>query len=116
MAKRTSVVRIRVTAEERDAIIDAAEAIGLGLCSFARMATVKAAGRKPTKPPRRKPNIYVRALAGWTAQLGWLGNNLNQCTRVLNGGGSVDPDVLAGIRAELAQLREVIVAFDREAE
>ncbi|MEH2509483.1 hypothetical protein V1291_000837 [Nitrobacteraceae bacterium AZCC 1564] len=116
MSKRTSVIRIRVTPEEHAAIISAAETIGLGPCSFARMSAVKAAGRKPAKPPRRRPDAYAQALAGWTAQLGWLGNNLNQCARVLNSGGSVERAMLAGIRAELAQLREVVVAFDREAE
>jgi hypothetical protein len=116
MSNRTSVIRIRVTADEHAAIIAAAQAIGLGPCSFARMTTVKAAGRKPAKPPRRKSDAYAQALAGWTAQLGWLGNNLNQCARILNGGGSVEPAALAGIRTELQQLREVILAFDRAAE
>ncbi len=116
MSKRTAVIRIRVTADERAAIIAAAEAIGLGPCSYARMTTVKAAGRKPAKPPRRKPDAYAHALASWTAQLGWVGNNLNQCARVLNGGGSIEPPALAAIQAELQQLREIILAFDQAAE
>ena len=105
-----------MTADERAAIAAAAQAIGLGPCSFARMSAVKAAGRKPAKPPRRKPDAYVQALAAWTAQLGWLGNNLNQCARILNSGGSVEPAALAGIRAELQQLRAIILAFDPVAE
>jgi hypothetical protein len=116
MSNRTSVIRIRVTDDERAAIVAVAQAIGLGPCSFARMTTVKAAGRKPAKPPRRKPDAYAHALAGWTAQLGWLGNNLNQCARILNNGGSVEPATFDSIRAELAQLREIILAFDPAAE
>jgi hypothetical protein len=110
--KRTDAVRIRLTPEERAAIATAGEAVGLGLCSFARMAAVKAAGRKPAKPPRKKPDGHQRALAQWTEQLGRIGNNLNQCARALNGGGSCEPSVLAEIRTELQALREAVLAYN----
>jgi hypothetical protein len=116
MSKRTANVRIRLTPDERAAIIAAGAALGLGLSSFARMAAVKAAGRKPAKPPRRKPDEHQRALAQWTAQLGLLGNNLNQCTRVLNSGGSPEVSVLAEIRTELQALREAVLAYNSAAE
>jgi hypothetical protein len=114
--KRTDAVRIRLTPEERVAISAAGEAVGLGLCSFARMAAVKAAGRKPAKPPRKKPDHHQRTLAQWTEQLGRIGNNLHQCARVLNGGGSCEPSVLTEIRTELQALREAVLAYNSAAE
>jgi len=114
--KRTDAVRIRLTPEERVAIAAAGEAVGLGLCSFARMAAVKAAGRKPAKPPRKKPNDHQRALAQWTEQLGRIGNNLNQCARALNAGDAREPSVLTEIRTELQELREAVLAYNSAAE
>jgi hypothetical protein len=116
MSKRTANVRIRLTPDERGAVIAAGAALGLGLSSFARMATVKAAGRKPAKPPRRKPDEHQRALAQWTGQLGKIGNLLNQATRALNNGDSPELAVLAAIRAELQALRETVLAFDAATE
>ena len=116
MSRRTSVVRIRVTDEERAAIDVAAKSIGLGPCSFARMTVVKAAGLKAAKPPRRKADAYAQALAGWTAQLGWIGNNLNQCARALNSGGNIESSELASILSELQQLRETVLSFDPAAD
>jgi hypothetical protein len=116
MSKRTANVRIRLTPDERAAVIAAGAALGLGLSSFARMAAVKAAGRKPAKPPRRKPDGYQRALAQWTAQLGRIGNLLNQATRALNTGDSPELPILAAIRAELQALREIVLSFDSAAE
>jgi hypothetical protein len=113
---RTSILKFRLAEEERSAVIAAGVDLGLGPSSFARMATLKAAGRKPAAPPRRKPTVHAQALAQWTAALGRIGNNLNQCARILNSGGSVEPAALAGIRAELQQLREIVLAFDPGAE
>ncbi|MDA9452327.1 hypothetical protein XI01_37370 [Bradyrhizobium sp. CCBAU 21360] len=80
------------------------------------MAALKAAGRKPAPPPRRRPNGYEQALAAWTAQLGRIGNNVNQCARVLNSGGSIDRSELSGIEEALRALREAVLAFDRDAQ
>ncbi|WP_431017242.1 plasmid mobilization relaxosome protein MobC [Bradyrhizobium pachyrhizi] len=113
MKHRTSILKIRLNHEERLALVTAGERVGVGPSTFARMAAVSAAGRKPAKPPRRKPDAYRQALAGWTAQLGWIGNNLNQCARVLNGGGSVESSALASIQAELQRLREIVLAYDQ---
>jgi len=116
MSKRTENVRIRLTPDERAAVVAAGAALGLGLSSFARMAVVKASGRKPAKPPRRKPDEHQRALAQWTAELARVGNNLNQAARALNKGHSPELSVLATIRAELQALRETVLAFDSAAE
>ena len=116
MSRRTANVRIRLTPDERAAVIAAGAGLGLGLSSFARMATVKAAGRKPAKPPRRKPDSYQRALAEWTAQLARIGSNLNQAARALNKGNSPELSLLEAIRAELQALRETVLAFDSATE
>ena len=116
MSNRTSKLKICLTDEEHLALVDASARLSVGPSTFARMAAVKAAGRKPAPPPRRKPNGYEQALAAWTAQLGRIGNNVNQCARCLNSGGSIDRSELSGIEAELRGLREAILAFDRAKE
>jgi hypothetical protein len=112
---RTTALRIRLTEAERTTITNSAEAIGLGVCSFARMAAVKAAGLKPSNPPRQKPGVYARALAEWTTALARIGNNLNQCARIANSGGELEYTALADIHTELQKLREIVLSFDPEA-
>lgn len=80
------------------------------------MATVKAAGLKPSDPPRRKPSAYARALAGWTTALARIGNNLNQCARIANSGGELEYTALVDIQTELQRLREIVLSFDPELE
>lgn len=107
---RTAAVRIRLTSEEHAAITAAGQAIGLGLCSFARMAVVKAAKLKPP-PPRRRPDSHAMALAQWTTELNRLGSNLNQLARDHNSRLRVDPVRLDSLRSEVRELREAVLRF-----
>jgi hypothetical protein len=116
MSNRTSKLKICLNDEERRALVDAGARLSVGPSTFARMAALRAAGRKPAPPPRRKPNGYEQALAAWTAQLSWIGSNVNQCARCLNSGGSIDRSELSGIEAQLRALRETILAFDQARE
>lgn len=111
---RTKALRIRLTPEEHDAIAAAGEMLGLGICTFARMAAIRAAGRKPAPPPRRHPEDHAVALARWTGQLAVIGNNLNQLAKAHNSGCTVDPGDLAGVRDELHQLRDAVLTFHAE--
>jgi Bacterial mobilisation protein (MobC) len=114
MAKRTIIIKFRVSETERAAIIEAGALLGSGPSTFARMAAVRAAGLTPAKAPRKKPDTYVAALALWTAQLGRIGSNVNQCAKILNYGGSAQATMWADIRAELQLLRDLILRFDQE--
>jgi hypothetical protein len=116
MSHRKSRLKISLTDEEHVALVDAGAALSVGPSTFARMAALKAAGRKPAPPRRRKPNGYEQALAAWTAQLGRIGNNVNQCARVLNSGGSIDRSELSRIEEALRELREAVLAFDQDGE
>lgn len=109
---RTNAIRIRITPEERAAIEAAGDRVGLGVSSFARMVVVQAVGLKPAEPPRRRPDVHAQALARWIAELGRIGNNLNQCARVLNMGNMVEAAELADIRVELRNLRDLVLSFD----
>ncbi len=108
---RTSALRIRVSTDERQAIERAADAVGLGPCTFSRMVVVRAVGLKPAPSPRRRPDAHATALARWTAQLNAIGVNLNQLARQHNSGLRVDPTLLGGLLAELRELRGVVLKF-----
>jgi hypothetical protein len=111
MAKklRTSALRIKVTPEEHAAITQAGLNRGLGICSYARMAVVAAAGLQPSPSPRRKPRADEVALARWTAALAAIGNLLNQLAKNHNSGFDVDAVDVAAVREELAKLREAVL-------
>lgn len=111
---RTSVIRIRVLPEERSAIDAAALLVGLGPCSFARMATVKAAGRKPMPAGRRKADLHAVALAKWTGELGRVGSLLNQLCKAHHVGFDIDPVDVTQVRDELAALRMAVLAFNAD--
>lgn len=110
--RRTAALRIRMTPDERRAITDAGAAVGLGPCTYTRMVVVKAVGRKPAPPGRRRADNYAVALARWTGALGQIGNLVNQCARVHNSGGAVSAVDLTEIVAELRKLRETVLAYD----
>ncbi|MDA9530039.1 plasmid mobilization protein [Bradyrhizobium sp. CCBAU 25338] len=111
-AKRSSVVRVRLTDEEHAAILAAATSAGLGICSYTRMVVVKAVGRTPAPAPRR-PDEHAIALARWTGQLGKIGNSLNQLARDHNVGFDVWGLDVEEVRKELRELREAVLNFHR---
>ena len=108
---RTSVLRIRLTGDEHRAISAVAARSGLGICSFARMVSVRAAGLKPSEPPRRKPDEHAKVLAQFLGELGRIASNINQLARDHNQGFDVDPAILREVRDELKNLREALLTF-----
>jgi hypothetical protein len=108
--KLSSALRIRLTNEQHSAVNAAASSVGLGICSFARMAVVKAAGLIPAAAPR-KPDGHAIALARWTGELGRIGNLANQLAKDRNTGFDVSALDVDEFRDELRKLREVILKF-----
>jgi hypothetical protein len=110
--RRTEALRIRLSAEERDAVNAGAEAAGVGVCTFARVLVVNAVGKTPTAAPRRRtaPSEAARDLAKVIGQIAKIGNNLNQLARAANSGFDLDPAIVTEATAELRRLRETIVA------
>jgi hypothetical protein len=106
---RTSALRVKLTPDEHAAVTAAGLKRGLGICSFARMTVVAAAGLQPSPAPRRKATADEKALARWTAELGVIGNLLNQLARTRNSGFDVDPVDVAEVRLELTKLREAVL-------
>jgi hypothetical protein len=74
---RTSALRIRLTGAEHAAISAAATTQGIGICTFARLVTLRAAGLTDSRQKRRKPTEMQRIVAECIGQLGHIGNNVN---------------------------------------
>jgi len=111
---RTSALRIRLTGDEHRDISAVAAAEGLGICSYARMVVVRAAGRKASKPPRRKPGEDAKVLARFLGQLGKIGSNINQLAHDHHTGFDVDPAILREVLDELKNVREALLTFASE--
>ena len=111
-ARRTEALRIRLSPTEREAVDAAAEAAGVGICTWARVLVVTAVGQTPTPAPRRRrqPNKAARDLAKVIRELGHIGRNLNQVARCANSGFDVDPALIEEAKEELRLLREAMVA------
>lgn len=107
---KTTTTTLRLSPDERAAVIAAAEAAGVGPSSFARLATLQAAGR-PLSPARKRRNAMAAALAPVLGQLGRHGSLLNQLTRHAHSGGKVDPDRLEALRAETERLTRAVLAL-----
>jgi hypothetical protein len=108
---RTSALRVRLTGDEHRVISAVAAGAGLGICSYARMVVVRAAGLKASKPPRRKPGEDAKVLARFLGELGKIGSNINQLAHDHNQGFDVDPAILGQVRDELKNLREALLAY-----
>lgn len=106
---RTSALRIRLTPTEHGAVEAAGLAVGLGICSFARMATCRAAGLKAYPAPRRKPNADAIALGKWTTELTRISGLLNQLAESRDAGFDIDPTLIEDVRLELGKLRQAVL-------
>lgn len=98
--KRTAVVQFRVTAEEKERLERAADALGLTLSEYVR---IKATGdESPLASPALRPEppgVYELR-----RELGSIGNNLNQIARRLNTNGEHIPDQLASAARHLDEI------------
>lgn len=107
--KRTALVVTRHTPQEKAAMVAAAERAGADLSAFIRLQTIGQAGAR-TRAIRPSPDLA--AWAEWRAQLGYIGNNLNQLTRLANMGDLDRPAeldrVLAEVSALIAEARTVM--------
>lgn len=108
--RKTTTTTLRLTPEERAALVSAAEAAGVGPSSFARVATLRAAGR-PATPGRKRRDVVAAALAPVLGELGRHGGLLNQLARHANSGGRVDPDRLDALRSEMERLTCAVMAL-----
>lgn len=105
----TTTTTLRLTAAERSALDAAAEASGLGPCSYARRAVMRAVGRDVHV--RRRPDGLAHALGRSLGDLGRVGNLLNQMARHSHQGGRVPADALNGCRLELARLTTAVMSL-----
>ena len=109
--RKTRPISIRFSADERAALDAAADKMGIGPSSFARISVVRAVALNPAPVPRpkRKPTEASRSLATFIGQIAAIGNNLNQLAHLGNTGFDVDPEAIREVAAELARLREAIL-------
>ena len=101
---RTTHLTIRLTPDERATIDASAERAGLTAGSYARQVLMGA----PAPRQVRRPPVERRELVRLLGNLGYVGNNINQIARVLNGGGEAD---FAGLNEALAGLGTVRLAI-----
>jgi hypothetical protein len=102
--QKTTTTTIRLTVDERAAVVAAAEALGLGPCSFARSATIHAAGRTPAAMPKRL-DLIAGVIAPVLGELGRIGSNINQIARIANSTGNATAIAAAGdLHAALERL------------
>jgi hypothetical protein len=109
---RTAAMRIRLTPSEREKVEAAALVLALGPSSFARMATVKAAGGKAYAAPRRKADAHALALAAWTSQLARIGKTVDELVKTRDAGFDVSQLDVTEIREALSSLRHVVLEFN----
>jgi hypothetical protein len=108
---RDRVLPIRLSAEERAAVDEAAEQAGLVTSSYARQVLLGA----PAPRQVRRPPVERRELARMLGELGKIGGNLNQLARAANTGVFVDERALDDALAGVAAMRDaVLLALGRE--
>ncbi len=83
---RKKVVTVRFSEDERDKLLEGAEALGLSLGAFIRLRTIGEAGKRHKKRPPADRAELTRLLS----HLGKIGSNLNQMARRINSGGKVE--------------------------
>lgn len=109
--QKTVTTTIRLTPDERAAVAAAADAQGLGPSSFARVATLRAAGR--TSPAIRKRHDAIADVVGPVlGELGRIGSNVNQIAKVANSTGNASAIAAAGcLRSDLERLTIAVMSL-----
>lgn len=108
----STTTTLRLTRDERAALDAAAEAAGLGPCSYARQAVMRAVGRAVSV--RRRPDSLARAIGQALGDLGRIGNLLNQIARHAHVGGNVPAQPLEDCGRELSRLTGAVLALRQE--
>jgi hypothetical protein len=103
---RDRILTVRLSAEERAAIDDAADRAGLVVGSYARQAMLGA----PAPRQVRRPPVERRELARLLAQLGHIGGNLNQLAKAANTGVLVYGGDIDAALSGLDEVRAAILA------
>lgn len=101
---RSGVIGLRVSAEERAELEEAAERAGLTLGSYIRERVLSA----PKTRAVRRPPIEQKLLAQLLGQLGKAGGNIHQIVKHMNFGAGVMHDEL---RSALASFEEAAAAI-----
>jgi hypothetical protein len=108
---RDRILTIRLSAEERAAVDEAAERAGLVIGSYARQVLLGA----PAPRQVRRPPVERKELARLLGQLGHIGGNINQLARAANTNVCVDGRELSEALASIDAMREVVLkALGRE--
>jgi len=103
---RTQHLTIRFTPDERASIDRAAERAGLTSGSYVRSVLLGA----PAPRQARRPPVERRELARLLGALGHIGGNLNQLAHASNAGQPVARRDIVAALAELAPVRDAILA------
>ena len=111
--QRGPAVPVRFLPEERAAVDEKADAVGLSLAAFMRACALGVPGPRA----KRRPPVNIQALAQATAALNKVGSNLNQIARNLNAAQAVGAreaiEALNETRAAIAGILELVGRKDR---
>ena len=106
--QRKSVIGVRLTEEERERLIAAAEAEGVSIGAFIRARTLGNSGSRS----RRRPPADRAELVKILAELGKIGSNVNQIARRINSGdrvgGQVLDEALKAVAETLSLVRKTV--------
>jgi hypothetical protein len=103
---RDRSLTIRLSADERIVVDEAADRAGLTAGSYARQAILGA----PAPRQVRRPPIERRELARLLGELGKIGGNLNQLARAANSGTVLDGVEIGAALAGLRDVRAAVLA------
>lgn len=102
---RDRVLTVRLTAEERQIVDEAAERAGLVTGSYARQALLGA----PAPRQVRRPPVERRELVRLLGELGKVGGNLNQLAKAVHTGVLVYEGEIDAALASLVETRDAIL-------
>jgi hypothetical protein len=105
--KRYKITSFRLSEEENAAARQAADARGMGLSTFARDATLKAAGLEAPRPKRR-PRPHDRALGLLVGQMGQIHSLIDGLTQQAKEG-NADPSAVAAVRVAWEAVRNKVL-------
>lgn len=103
--KRPPPFSVRLSVDERVEIERRSAAAGLSIAGYFKAVALDQSPRK-----FRNPQVDRAELARLLGQLGKVGNNLNQLTRLLWADGSVDIMELSNALNDLSAMREMVMS------